>query len=385
MEGKNKKEDKSMENALSLMDHSEEWTEEDIQVAIKDEECIQACLDILDCRVVMHQENSSCIPDTEMEWQKFRQKHSSRPKVYWMALGFSIGMVASIFLLLAFSWLTNIEDFSEDSIVHFAAIDESVQYVTLQTTDGVQLSLNDTLCNEKLNDIGAALIQTDSARLEYSTLSEHIENHILTTPRGKTFEVVLSDGSKVWLNADSRLEYPSRFIGEKRMVKLYGEAYFQIAQDDQHPFIVDAEGLQTVVLGTEFNIRSYKNTLPHVTLIKGKVKLCDTIGRQCVMLSPGENALLSDDGSFVLKEVDVDKYIYWRDGYFYYDNMSLADIMQDIGRWYNINVIFENPKAMDYKLRYFCKHDEGIEKAIERLRCLKKANVKFENNTVFIR
>jgi ferric-dicitrate binding protein FerR (iron transport regulator) len=245
--------------------------------------------------------------------------------------------------------------------------------------------LDNLLAREELDQVGAGLLQTDSARLEYTESIEKVETHLLSTPRGKTFEVVLGDGSKIWLNADSRLEYPSCFVGDRRVVKLYGEAYFQISKDEKRPFIVETDGLQTIVLGTEFNVRNYKKENSHVTLIEGSVKVNNTANEYSVVLSPGENARVMEDGSLGVQKVDVDTYIYWRDGYFYFDNRTLAEIMQDIGRWYNVNVVFDDARVMDYKLRYFCKRDEGIEKAVERLQYLKKAQVSLEGNTVYIR
>lgn len=385
MEDYDEIEERQMEEALSIMEHPEEWSEEKIRTLMDDEECMQYCQSILDCRMAMHQEHASHLPDVEKEWEKFHHKHPDRSKRYWITMGATIGMAATLLLVLAFSWITGFYDSSKGKVVYFTAIDEPVNEVTLQTTSGVHLFLNDTSCNDKLSHIGAEFVQTDSAQLKYSASVEQVEHHLLTTPRGKTFEVVLADGSKVWLNADSRLEYPSHFVGEKRVVKLYGEAYFQVAKHEKQPFVVETDGLQTMVLGTEFNVRSYKDSPSHVTLIEGSVKVCDAGNKNCVLLKPNENARLQADGTFVLEEVDVDKYIYWRDGFFYFDNMSFADIMQDIGRWYNVNVIFENPRAMEYKLRYFCKRDEGIEKAIERLQYMKKARITLENNTVYIR
>lgn len=385
MENNDEIKDRQMEEALSVMEHPEEWPEEKIRALMDDEECMQYCQSILDCRVAMHQEHTSRLPDVDKEWEKFRHRHSVRSKRYWMTVGVTVGMAATLLLVLAFSWLTGFYDLPKDKSVYFAAIDEPVNEVTLQTASGAHIFLNDNSCNDELSQIGAEFVQTDSARLKYSASVEQVEHHLLTTPRGKTFEVVLADGSKVWLNADSRLEYPSLFVGGKRVVKLHGEAYFQVARNEKQPFIVETDGLQTMVLGTEFNVRSYKDSPSHVTLIEGSVKVCDTGSKNCVLLKPNENARLLDDGTFALEKVDVDKYIYWRDGFFYFDNMSFADIMQDIGRWYNVNVIFENPKAMEYKLRYFCKRDEGIEKAIERLQYMKKARITLENNTVYIK
>lgn len=385
MNDSDKMKDDGMEKALSMMDCPEEYTEDEILEIIEDEECMQVCQDILDCRLAMQQEHLSYKPDVEAEWGKFRQKHFRRSNRYWITMGVAIGMAASFLLVLAFSWITGFDGLSKDTVVYFTATDGSNQDITLQTTSGVHISLDNRSDREELDEVGVVLVQTDSARLEYTESVEKVETHLLSTPRGKTFEVVLGDGSKIWLNADSRLEYPSRFVGDKRVVKLYGEAYFQVTKDENRPFIVETDGLQTVVLGTEFNVCNYKMEDSHVTLIKGCVKVNNTTNEHSVLLFPGENARVLEDGSLGVQEVDVDTYVYWRDGYFYFDNRTFADIMQEIGRWYNVNVVFDDARVMNYKLRYFCKRDEGIEKAVERLQCLKKAQVSLEGNTVYVK
>ena len=385
MNDSDKMKDDGLGKVLSMLEHPEEWTEDEVLEIMEDEECMQVCQDILDCRLAMQQEHLSYKPDVEAEWGKFRQKHSRRSNRYWISIGVAIGMAASFLLILAFSWLTGYNGLSKDTVVYFTATDDLNRDITLQTTSGVHISLENLLAREELDQVGARLIQTDSAKLEYTESIEKVETHLLSTPRGKTFEVVLGDGSKIWLNADSRLEYPSCFVGDRRVVKLYGEAYFQISKDEKRPFIVETDGLQTIVLGTEFNVRNYKKENSHVTLIEGSVKVNNTANEYSVVLSPGENARVMEDGSLGVQKVDVDTYIYWRDGYFYFDNRTLAEIMQDIGRWYNVNVVFDDARVMDYKLRYFCKRDEGIEKAVERLQYLKKAQVSLEGNTVYIR
>lgn len=385
MNDSDKMKDDGLGKVLSMLEHPEEWTEDEVLEIMEDEECMQVCQDILDCRLAMQQEHLSYKPDVEAEWGKFRQRHSHRSNRYWISIGVAIGMAASFLLILAFSWLTGYNGLSKDTVVYFTATDGLNQDITLQTTSGVHISLENLLAREELDQVGARLIQTDSAKLEYTESIEKVETHLLSTPRGKTFEVVLGDGSKIWLNADSRLEYPSCFVGDRRVVKLYGEAYFQISKDEKRPFIVETDGLQTIVLGTEFNVRNYKKENSHVTLIEGSVKVNNTANEYSVVLSPGENARVMEDGSLGVQKVDVDTYIYWRDGYFYFDNRTLAEIMQDIGRWYNVNVVFDDARVMDYKLRYFCKRDEGIEKAVERLQYLKKAQVSLEGNTVYIR
>ncbi len=374
----------AIDMALSIMEHSEEWTEERLKEAMEDKVCMQTCQDILDCRLAMQQEALSNKLDVDEEWRKFQNRHMCRATRKWIPIGKTIGIAASFVLILIFSWVVGSNQKSKDAVVYFEAIDESVNDITLQTTEGVHM-LSKQLTQEVLDCSGGVLVKADSMRLEYADAAGQVDMHILTTPRGKTFEVVLSDGTKVWLNADSRLEYPSRFVGDMRVVKLDGEAYFQVTENKENPFVVETSGIKTVVLGTEFNVRTYQEESSHVTLIKGSVKVCNSEGENSTLLLPGENAKLLEDGSFSKQQVDVDTYVYWKEGYFYFDNVRFADIMQDIGRWYNVNIVFDNSRVMDYKLRYFCKRDEGIGKAIERLQCMKKAQVSMEGNTIFIR
>ena len=166
--------DSSIENALSVMESSEDWTEEDILKAMEDDVCMQTCQDILDCRLAMQQEHMSHFPDVEKEWNAFQQKNSVRSGRHWMVLGMGIGIAATLLVVLAFSWLTNFNKLTNDSVVCFQAIDESVQNVTLQTTAGISLSLDNQSVQDELSHIGAVLIQNDSMRLEYTETVEKI-------------------------------------------------------------------------------------------------------------------------------------------------------------------------------------------------------------------
>lgn len=376
--------DRSLEQALELMKHPKEWSEEDIREAMKNEACMQTCKELLDCKNAMLQEYARRTPDVEKEWKRFQEKTRHKSSRFYLMIGTGIGIAASFLLILLYSWIST-EWLVKEPVLCFSAIDNPIKSVTLQTTSGKQLTLDNYSSNNELSSVGAILNQTDSLQLVYAKPVEQVEMHQLITPRGQTFEVVLADGTKVWMNADSRLEYPSRFVGKKRVVKLCGEAYFHVAKDEKHPFIVETDGIQTEVLGTEFNVHCYNKENAHVTLIEGSVQVMNPEKQTKVRLHPGENARLQGNGEFFLEEVDVDTYIYWRDGYFYFDDMTFAEIMQEIGRWYNVNVIFENQRAMEYRLRYFCSRNDGIEKAVEMLQYMKKAQIQLEGNTVFIK
>ena len=227
--------------------------------------------------------------------------------------------------------------------------------------------------------------KSEKKELDYrQVISTTTQTHVLTVPRGESFKVVLCDGTEVWLNANSNFVYPTAFIGNERIVTLEGEAYFKVAKDAKHPFIVKTKTVQTRVLGTEFNIRSYTPEDTHVVLINGKVEVSNTKGGSYTRLYPGEDAHLQSDGNFVLTEVDLDSYVYWKDGYFYFDNITLKDIMQNLGRWYNVNIEFRNKEAMTYKMHFISDRTKDLEHTISLLNRMKKVTVTLQGNTLTI-
>lgn len=136
----------------------------------------------------------------------------------------------------------------------------------------------------------------------------------LITPRGGEYTVVLADGTKVWLNADSELKYPVQFSDTVRQVYLRGEAYFAVAKRECQPFIVFSEGMQVTVLGTEFNLRNYHSEEMATTLVEGAVRLIHEKGGECC-LKPGQQAVVRN-GGIEVKEVETIRYTSWKDGYF---------------------------------------------------------------------
>ena len=201
-------------------------------------------------------------------------------------------------------------------------------------------------------------------------------------PRGKLYKITLSDGSEVWLNADSRLTFPSHFVGDKRMVSLEGEAYFKVAKDPRHPFIVKCGEIETMVLGTEFNIRSYNNQ-PEVALISGSVAVKDSRDHTFT-LTPGQAVTLFDEG-FQAREIDTEYYKKWREGMFYFEEASLLEVMCEIGRWYNVNINIVDPELNDYKLHFAADREESISQIIQYLACLSYLDISKKGNLITIR
>lgn len=166
-------------------------------------------------------------------------------------------------------------------------------------------------------------------------------NYTLIVPRGGEYSLVLSDGTKVWLNADSKLTYPSSFNGADREVSLEGEAYFEVEKDGSHPFIVHTKEQTIKVLGTEFNVHAYPDGGNCITtLVKGKVQVYSFSKK--MVLNPDQQAISNNDREFTLqKHADVKEAIAWKNGYFLFDNTSLHEIMQQLSRWYNVKINYE--------------------------------------------
>lgn len=172
----------------------------------------------------------------------------------------------------------------------------------------------------------------------------------LATPKGGTYQIMLSDGTRVWLNAASRLTYPQQFAGASREVILSGEAYFVVAESREHPFVVRSKDQEVTVLGTEFNITAYEDEeSTRTTLINGAIKVAAEkhtssapyISGQDMRLYPGQQSILTRSG-LIARQADPKAETAWRDGKFYFENQTITSVMRQLVRWYDIEVIYEN-------------------------------------------
>lgn len=215
---------------------------------------------------------------------------------------------------------------------------------SLTLADGKAINLSDGKTGLNLNT--KAPSYTDGAQLQFTLPA--VGTNTLSTPRGGQYQLILPDGSKVWLNAASKLSFPSSFAGQaQRRVQLTGEAYFEISKNKEQPFLVQTSHQEVEVLGTHFNVSNYKTTQGALTtLLEGSVKvtkLAAKSGEQAknVMLKPGQQAKFSAN-AFEVKTVDPEIAIAWKDGLFSFRNEPLEDIMQKIARWYDADVIYQD-------------------------------------------
>lgn len=215
----------------------------------------------------------------------------------------------------------------------------------LQLSDGSTIALTDVQ-NGVVGQQGAAqLVKLDSGFLAYQqekggTTKEQVYNTLIT-PRGGQFKIMLPDGSMVWLNAASSLNYPASFTGDKREVSLTGEAYFEVASKAGQPFIVKSKGQTVEVLGTQFNIKAYDDEpVAATTLLTGKVKVTGTDFSR--VLQPGEQASRQESrGWQLIKGIDTDQVIAWKNGFFSFNQSDITTVMRELSRWYDVEVVFD--------------------------------------------
>lgn len=218
----------------------------------------------------------------------------------------------------------------------------------LTLADGRKIVL-DTASNGALVKQGGIKVIKMGGQLSYShqSNSSQVLYNTITTPRGGQYQVVLPDGSQVWLNAASSLRFPTAFTGKDRRVEIQGEAYFEVSRQKDMPFIVSVYGAEVQVLGTHFNVMAYSDEAAvKTTLLEGSVKLVS--GSSSVVLKPQQQSQLTKEGQLkVLNGVDVEDVMAWKNGLFHFENADLAMIMRQLSRWYDVDVSFQNKTDKD--------------------------------------
>ncbi|GEC71554.1 FecR family protein [Flavobacterium flevense] len=196
--------------------------------------------------------------------------------------------------------------------------------------NGLVANQNNTTVSKKN---GALVYKSgNNSELVYNTM---------TTPRARQYNLELSDGTKVWLNASSSLTFPTSFASNERKVILTGEAYFEVAKDKKRPFRVSVNEMQVNVLGTHFNINAYDDEATiNTTLLEGSVLLNEK--SQKVLLKPGQQAQKQKKGTIVVNnKVNIDEVMGWKNGVFYFENAGIQTVLREISRWYDVDVVFE--------------------------------------------
>ncbi|OMP80122.1 FecR family protein [[Flexibacter] sp. ATCC 35208] len=219
------------------------------------------------------------------------------------------------------------------------AIADSSKQIALKLASGDVINLSQQSGNITYRD---AVLVNNNKSLSYTAGSKGVDYtgmNSLIVPIGKDYHIVLSDGTQVWMNSATTLEFPFSFSGHSREIRINGEAYLQVAKDASRPFLVHMSAGTVKVLGTSFNVNCYQPNRLAVSLVEGAVQLVS--GDNKTALQPGFEAV-SQQGHIAIKPFEEDIVLAWRNGRYYFDNASFDEIMQVLPRWYGMEVIFDS-------------------------------------------
>jgi ferric-dicitrate binding protein FerR (iron transport regulator) len=224
---------------------------------------------------------------------------------------------------------------SSDYLIGSELESEDIVFITGNRSASFQSNVDIHFDSDK-----TAQIKDESEEAREISIEQHAMNK-LVVPYGKRSKIQLSDGTQVWLNSGSSLEFPSTFSGEKREVLLTGEMYIEVAPDKNRPFYVHTSSYDVKVYGTKFNISSYTGSPSSVVLVKGSVSL-QSAGEQELFLSPNEQAVYLDSGTFHTQKVDVETYISWKEGYLTFEDTLVTEVLKMIERYYNLSFNYDD-------------------------------------------
>ena len=252
-------------------------------------------------------------------------------------------------LLVAGIWWSVREKAEVPPLARVDAIVPGVNTARLILADKKEILL-DTMSARDLTLVSGETVRKEGTGVVYESsqkTSEAVVYNELVVPKGGEYDIVLGDGTRVWLNADSKLKFPVSFAGKERRVYLEGEGYIDVARDTARPFIVETREQSIRVLGTAFNVYAHEGErMTYTTLARGSVQVKDKKTGKSVALHPGEQLCLDvADRGMVVREVDVRKECAWKDGMFVFNGQTLEQIMLKLSRWYNVTVFYQNEEA----------------------------------------
>lgn len=259
--------------------------------------------------------------------------------------------------------------------------------VSLILSNGEKISISNDNVGNLINGKDIQVCIDSNKTLNYiekkSEKIQALKYNTIVVPRGAEYSVKLSDGSVVYLNSESKIKYPVCFVGNTRDVYLEGEAFFRVSKNKHKPFIVSVGDMKVQVLGTTFNINSYKeNRAIATTLVEGKVKVSHM--NKSLILKPNHQAILKDN-NLTLKEVDASREVSWRRGRFNFRNKDLEYVMVQIERWYDVDIFFEDTESRNIIFTGVLKRDCDLDKILSVIQEVVEVKIRRKDKSIYIK
>lgn len=258
----------------------------------------------------------------------------------------------------------------------------------LTLADGRKISLTDAVNGQLPGDAGVTISKTADGQLIYQSVATASDKNstaynTVEAPRGGQWQVVLPDGSRVFLNALSSLKYPVSFSAKERKVELKGEAYFEIFHNKKSPFRVVTKGQTVEVLGTHFNIMAYTDEkIVKTTLLTGSIKV--SAENESLVLKPGEQAQLSPADMKLIADADLEDVMAWKKGYFKFSE-NLESVMAKVSRWYDVEVSYEGQPDPEFKYKGEISRNKNLSEILNMLEYTGNAHFKIEGRRVIVK
>lgn len=256
-----------------------------------------------------------------------------------------------------------------------------IQLISNNTTTTFQNNID-----IEVDDLGEMKIKNSEGEVDNKSITKNQSINQLIIPFGKRSTILLSDGSKVWLNSGTILEFPSSFSSTSRNISLKtGEIYIEVAKDSKKPFYVNTSNFNIKVYGTKFNVSSYENEYTSVILAEGSIGLLRE-GKQELLIEPNEMVELTEANKFVKQKVDINRYISWKSGYLIFDNSPITEVLKELEKYYNLSFNFEYEKFFKNNN---CKGkivlSENLDNVLATLSLLTKTEYTHEGNKIYIK
>lgn len=271
------------------------------------------------------------------------------------------------------------EGVEKNIIVGKELISQDIQLIS----DNKSISFQENIAIE-INANGMAQVNREECANKKTAIDVYDINTLIV-PYGKRSTLTLSDGSKVWLNSGSVLEFPARFAGENREVRLAsGEMYIEVTHEKKKSFFVHTPDFNVKVYGTKFNLSAYVNSPKSIVLVEGSVGLQSAGGNE-IKLMPNEQAVWSQDGTFETQEVDVAHFISWKNGYLIFEDAPMTEVLKQIERYYNLSFSYDKDVTLkDLTCNGKIILSENLDNVMTTVTLLTSTQYKKENNRIYI-
>ena len=390
------------EKLYTIINHPQQLTDEQVEDLLNDPQLTEDCKSLLAARRLVRQSRPHA--DVEEALRIFKRKHEEKSVVslssriedggkddaepLWRnrrrIIQLSASLLAVAAMLATVVFLMRPKPVDLRQVCEVPMVDSVVQITDADGEELPQTKSHPTILTT------AKQVVVDATQLDNSTRAASI-----TIPYGKEAVVCLPDNSKVYLHPGSRLVFPCRFADDLREVHLEGEAYFSLTHDAEKPFVVITKRSLTRVYGTEFDVTSRPGKPELVTLVSGRVAVgglncLESDGHlkadaepQLHHITPGSQAVVSSQ-SVTVRPVDTEAYTMWRDGYLYFDNTPLSEILKTLSEYYKVNVKCYNDSAKTLRMRFFVRRTDSIQDVVESLNNMQQVKVSLKGSDLLV-